>query len=150
MTSVTFVRYLLVGASNTLLDLGLFILLAVAIQVPALVANIISTSITVGVSYVLNRLFVFRSQRSVQSTLLQFVAVTLVSGLVVQSVAIWAVLVLGSAADPSLSSTALAPLAKVCAMGVGMCCNYLGYRWLFHAQAPVSSQNPRADDRDPE
>jgi hypothetical protein len=61
----------------------------------------------------------------------QFVAVTLISGLVVQSAVIWTVMRLGAFIVPDLSHDVLAPLAKICAMGVGMGSNYLGYRWLF-------------------
>jgi putative flippase GtrA len=109
-TRGAFLRYLLVGVFNTLLDLGLFSLFAVVVGIHPLVANILSTSITLCVSYLLNRVFVFRTARSVQRTVVQFVAVLIV---------------------PDLSHDVLAPLAKICAMGVGMGSNYLGYRWLF-------------------
>jgi putative flippase GtrA len=130
-TRGAFLRYLLVGVFNTLLDLGLFTLFAVVVGLHPLVANILSTSITLCVSYLLNRVFVFRTARSVQRTVVQFVAVTLISGLVVQSAVIWTVIHLGALIVPDLSHDVLAPLAKICAMGVGMGSNYLGYRWLF-------------------
>jgi putative flippase GtrA len=127
----SFLRYVLVGVFNSLLDLGLFTLFAVVVGLHPLVANVLSTTITLCVSYLLNRVFVFRTTRSVQGTVVQFVAVTLISGLLVQSAVIWAVLGLGALVVPSLSHDLLEPLAKVCAMGVGMVSNYLGYRWLF-------------------
>jgi putative flippase GtrA len=130
-TRGAFLRYLLVGVFNTLLDFGLFSLFAVVAGIHPLVANILSTSITLCVSYLLNRVFVFRTVRSVQRTVVQFVAVTLISGLVVQSAVIWTVMSLGALIVPDLSYDVLAPLAKICAMGVGMGSNYLGYRWLF-------------------
>ena len=130
-TRGAFLRYLLVGVFNTLLDLGLFTLFAVVVGLHPLVANIVSTSITLCVSYLLNRVFVFRTARSVQRTVVQFVAVTLISGLVVQSAVIWTVIHLGALIVPDLSHDVLALLAKICAMGVGMGSNYLGYRWLF-------------------
>ncbi|GAA3629830.1 GtrA family protein [Microlunatus ginsengisoli] len=126
-----FWRYVLVGGFNTLLDLGLFTLFAVVVGLAPLVANVISTSITLCVSYLLNRAFVFRTTRSVQGTVVQFVAVTLVSALVIQSAVIWTVIHLGQLLVPQLSHDILAPFAKICAMGVGMISNYLGYRWLF-------------------
>ena len=134
-TRGAFLRYLLVGGFNTLLDLGLFTVFAVAVGLQPLVANVISTSITLCVSYLLNRLFVFRTTRSVQHTVVQFVAVTLISGLVVQSAVIWTVIRLGALMVPGLSHDILAPLAKVVAMGVGMVSNYLGYRWLFGSRS---------------
>jgi putative flippase GtrA len=130
-TRGAFLRYLLVGVFNTLLDFGLFTLFAVVVGIHPLVANILSTSITLCVSYLLNRVFVFRTARSVQRTVVQFVVVTLISGLVVQSAVIWTVMGLGALIVPDLSYDVLAPLAKICAMGVGMGSNYLGYRWLF-------------------
>jgi putative flippase GtrA len=133
-THGAFLRYLLVGGFNTLLDLGLFTLFAVVVGFQPLVANVLSTSITLCVSYLLNRVFVFRTSRSVQRTAVQFVSVTLISGLVVQSAVIWVVMHLGPMIVPGLSHDILAPLAKICAMGVGMGSNYLGYRWLFNAR----------------
>lgn len=130
-TRGSFVRYLFVGGFNTLLDLGLFTLFAVVVGLDPLVANICSTSITLCVSYLLNRVFVFRTTRSVQRTLVSFVTVTLISGLLVQSAVIWVVLRLGGVVLPDLPPDVLEPLAKICAMGVGMVSNYLGYRWLF-------------------
>ena len=126
-----FLRYVLVGVFNTLLDLGLFTLFAVVVGLHPLVANVLSTSITLCVSYLLNRVFVFRTSRSVQGTVVQFVAVTLISGLLIQSGVIWVVLRVGALVVPDLSPDILEPLAKICAMGVGMVSNYLGYRWLF-------------------
>lgn len=131
-----FLRYLMVGVFNSLLDLGLFTLFAVVLGLFPLVANILSTTITLCVSYILNRVFVFRTQRSVTRTVVQFVAVTLISGLLVQSAVIWVVLSLGALVS-DVPYAVLAPLAKICAMGVGMVCNYLGYRWLFGPQRRV-------------
>lgn len=134
-----FLRYVLVGGFNTLLDLGLFTLFAVGADLQPLLANVLSTSITLCVSYLLNRVFVFRTTRSVQGTVVQFLAVTLISGLIVQSAVIWTVIRLGELFVPGLSHDVLAPLAKVCAMGIGMISNYLGYRWLFGSEAIARS-----------
>jgi putative flippase GtrA len=130
-TQGAFLRYLLVGGFNTLLDLGLFTLFAIVVGLDPLIANVLSTSITLCASYLLNRVFVFRTERSIQRTAVQFVGVTLISGLVVQSAVIWVIMGLGALIAPDLPSDGLAPLAKMCAMSVGMGSNYLGYRWLF-------------------
>lgn len=130
----SFLRYLLVGSFNSLLDLALFTVLAVVVGLHPLVANVLSTAITLCVSYLLNRVFVFRTTRSVQRTVVQFVTVTLVSALLVQSAVIWAVIGLGGLVVPGLPDDVLEPLAKICAMAVGMVSNYLGYRWLFGAR----------------
>jgi putative flippase GtrA len=133
-TQGSFLRYLVVGGFNSLLDLALFTVFAVVVSLHPLVANVLSTAITLCVSYLLNRVFVFRTTRSVQRTVVQFVAVTLVSGLLVQSAVIWAVIGLGGLVVPDFPDDVLEPLAKICAMAVGMVSNYLGYRWLFGAR----------------
>lgn len=125
-------RYGVVGGFNTLLDLGLFTLFSVGLHITPLLANVMSTSIVLCVSYVLNRIVVFRSSKPVRSTVVHFVTITLFSGLIVQSGVIWVVIHVGSLAAPHLSHAILAPLAKVFAMGAGMISNYLGYRWIFH------------------
>lgn len=125
-------RYGLVGGFNTLLDLGLFTLFSVGLHITPLLANVMSTSIVLCVSYVLNRIVVFRSTKPVRATVVHFVTITLFSGLIVQSGVIWVVIHVGTLAAPHLSHAILAPLAKVCAMGAGMISNYLGYRWIFH------------------
>ena len=138
------VRYGLVGSFNSLLDLGLFSLFSVGLHITEVVANVMSTSIVLCVSYVLNRLFVFRSNRPVRSTVVHFVSITLFTGLIVQSSVIWAVVHLGSYLFPSLSHAFLAPFAKLCAMGAAMVSNYAGYRWIFHERGPRSGAPRRA------
>lgn len=130
-------RYVLVGGFNTLLDIGLFTLLATVVRLYPLLANVISTAVVICVSYALNRAFVFRSDRKHTRTLPQFVIVTLFSALVVQSAVIWVVIHLGGRLLPQLPYDVLAPAAKVCATGVGMISNYLGYRWLFRPRHPA-------------
>ena len=125
-------RYGLVGTFNTLLDLTFFTFLSVGLHITPILANVVSTSFVLSVSYVLNRLFVFRSNRPVRSTVVHFVSVTLFTGLIVQSTVIWAVIHLGKLLIPNLSHTVLAPFSKVCAMGAAMVSNYLSYRWIFH------------------
>ncbi len=126
-----FLRYVLVGGFNTVLDIALFTILAVPVGLPPLVANVCSTVVTMSVSYLLNRLFVFRSDGGVARTVGQFVAVTLTSAFVVQSLVIESVIHLGEWAIPALDHGILTSGAKVCATAVGMITNYLGYRWLF-------------------
>lgn len=124
-------RYLVVGSFNTLLDLGLFSLFAVVVGLPPLLANVISTCITLCVSFFLNHRVVFRSTHGAWNTFIPFVTVTLFSGLVVQSAVIWGVIHLAGVVVPAAPDSLVAPAAKVCAIGVGMVSNFLGYRWLF-------------------
>ncbi|WP_298229856.1 GtrA family protein [Gryllotalpicola sp.] len=133
-----FLRYLIVGGINTLLDIALFTVFAVVLGWPPLLANLCSTSITICVSYLLNRRFVFRSDRTVQHTIVQFVAVTLTSAFVVQSAVIWAVIAVVGLAAPGFPHGVLTTGAKVCATAVGMITNYLGYHWLFRPGAATA------------
>lgn len=136
-TSGTFPRYLLVGVGMSLLDLLLFSLLAVGAGVPEVLSNVVSTVITVCVSFLINRSFVFRAHRqsvTARAILLSFASfagVTLVTGLVIQSAVIWGVVQLTHAVAPGLEYALVAPAAKIVAMGVGAICNYLGYRLVF-------------------
>lgn len=134
-----FLRYAGVGVITTLLDLTLFSVFALAVGLAPLVANVVSTVITLCVSYLINRWFVFRSDAGAARTFVPFVTVTLFSGLIVQSVVIWAVIHTGHALTPDLSDSWLKPGAKIVAMGVGMVSNYLGYRWLFGRAAGAGS-----------
>ena len=101
-------RYVGVGVFNSLLDLGLFTLFSVALGITPLVANVMSTSITLCVSYFLNRHFVFRSNVGYARSAVQFVTVTLFSGLVVQSGVIWLVTTVGAFAP----GTSTAPMTR--------------------------------------
>ena len=57
--SIRLVRFLCVGVFNTLFDLTLFNIFISVFKLPAVVANTISVTIAVSVSYVLNNTIVF-------------------------------------------------------------------------------------------
>lgn len=135
------VRYTAVGSFNTLLDLGIFSLLSVLAGVNPLIANIVSTCITLCVSFFLNRRVVFKSTQRMASTFLPFVTVTLFSGLVVQSAVIWSVLHLADTFWASAATAVTAPASKICAIAVGMVTNFLGYRWLFRENRSRGREN---------
>lgn len=124
-------RYLIVGLFNTGLDLLLFSLLAVVVGFEPVLANVVSTVVVMTISFFLNRAWVFRADDAGLRSYVAFVAVTLFSGLVVQSLVILGVLAVADAVLPDLSRDVVAPAAKVIAMGVGMVSNFLGYRWVF-------------------
>ncbi|KAB2911083.1 MAG: GtrA family protein [Hyphomicrobiaceae bacterium] len=72
--------FALVGASNTLVDIGLFWLLTELVQVPPLPANAVSFSLGAANSFVLNRLLTFRNRhtrRTAVGQLFVFALVTL-------------------------------------------------------------------------
>lgn len=138
-------RYLIVGIGNTVLDLALFTLLAVAAGLPPVVANVVSTVVVMTISFFLNRSWVFRAEQAGVASYVGFVAVTLTSGLLIQSLVILGVIELAGAITPDLDDGLVKPGAKVVAMGVGMVSNFLGYRWVFRER--VSQAEPQPDGR---
>ena len=127
---LSFLRYVMVGALNTVLDLALFTIGVAVFKLQPLVANIISTTITMCVSYLLNRSFVFRSDQKHSRALIPFFTVTLTSGLLIQGAVITVIMALTRSVTV-VPYEVLATGAKVCAIGVGLISNYLGYRFIF-------------------
>lgn len=137
------IRYLVVGLGNTALDLALFTALAVGLDTRPVVANVISTVVVMTISFFVNRSWVFGADDAGARAYAGFVAVTLFSGLVLQSLVILGVLALADAVVPDVSHALVAPAAKVVAMGVGMVSNFLGYRWVFaRLGAGTASRTP--------
>lgn len=137
-------RYVLVGLFNTGLDLVLFSFLSLAVDLPVVVANVISTVVVMTISFFINRAWVFRSDASGLGAYLRFAGVTLFTGLLVQSVVIVSVLAACDALVPSLAEEIAEPGAKLTAMAVGMVVNFLGYRWVF-VDRSTSAVDPPAD-----
>lgn len=129
------VRYLFTGVGTSLLDLTLFTVLVSVVSFVPVFANVVSTIITICVSYFLNRAFVFKAERSSFRAFLSFASVTLFTGLVLQSGVIWAGmhLIAGLGWDPT--SAAGAAVVKAVAMGVGALCNYIAYSFVFKRPA---------------
>lgn len=125
------VRYLITGCGTSLLDLLLFSLLTLFLRVPGVFANIASTAITVCVSYLINRAFVFHVEKATWRVFFLFAGLTLFTGLVLQSAIIWGLVQILEPAALPLSEVLALPLIKICAMLVGAICNYLGYRLIF-------------------
>lgn len=119
------VRFGLVGGVNTSVDFVVLFILARLFGVPAILANVISTSCAVAVSYVLNKKAVFGdADRNNRRQLILFIVVTLTGLWVLQSFVIASV------------TTALAGLthdswvlfaAKVVATVSTLVWNYLWY-----------------------
>lgn len=119
------IRFVLVGGVNTLIDFAIYGVLANLFGLYAVVANIISTTICMAVSFVLNYKFVWKSKKSKLETAPKFILVSLFSAWVVQSLTIGAIV--GIFGDGDL----VALIAKVVGIGLGMVCNFLGYRVVF-------------------
>ena len=128
-------RYLLVGALISLLDLSLFTVFSGLFRFPSLAANIGSTLISVCVSYLINRVWVFRAERASWTSFFSFAGVTLVTGLVLQSAVIWAILWVAEPFTSESNRVMVLVAAKILAMGCGALANYLGYRVIFRRRS---------------
>lgn len=124
-------RYLIVGVLISLLDLVLFTAFSVSFGWHEVLSNVISTLLSVCVSYVINRAFVFRAERPTLRSFFSFAGVTLASGLVLQSLVIWGLVQFAGTVVPFAGDVVVLPAAKIIAMAVGATANYLGYRWVF-------------------
>lgn len=137
----SFLRYLLVGSGTSLLDLSLFSLLSVVLLVPVVPANIVSTIVTLSVSYLINQTFVFKAGHPTIAGFLSFAGLTLFSGLVLQSFIVWSIVEMASLLPMDLPYSTVGPVAKTVAMGIGAMFNYLAYKWVFSRSA-----SPKAGD----
>lgn len=129
---LSFFRFLLIGSVNTLIDVSLFAILANVLDFNPVAASILSTTITISISFPLNRSFVFKSSRKKRHTAGHFLTVTLFNAWVVQSVIIF--IVVNSLDSSSLfvnNMDALNIIAKVSSISVSMFLNYFGYRHIF-------------------
>ncbi len=135
-------RYLGAGVFTSLLDFLLFTFFVAVVRLDYLIANVISTCVTLCVSYLINRRLVFRSEQRSVWGFIAFLSVTLFNGLVVQAVVIWSASQAMTALLPWLSDAAAKSAAKIVAMGVGAGANYLSYRWIFR---DAGKKDERAD-----
>ena len=127
------IRYVIVGVFNTILDFCIYGLLANVVGLPQIVSSIISTTICVSISFVLNYKFVWRSEKSLKYTIVGFLIVSFFSAWVVQSIAInGALLVLGENWFTNL-------VAKAFGSMCGMVTNYLGYKYVFKSEPRKST-----------
>jgi len=130
------IRFVLVGGFNTALDFCLFGLLANIIGIDKVVANIISTSVCITISFILNYKFVWKSEKSIKTTAVGFLVVSLFSAWVVQSLVITGVTAI-------LGETELNKLiAKVCGSVAGMVTNFFGYKFVF--KKPVGKKDEQS------
>lgn len=128
-------RFASVGVVNTLVDFGLF-LLFVGLGLPAVPANLLSTSAGMAVSFAGNRRFVFGSTGDRRRELVLFVLVC--------GAGVWLIqpaVILGAdaalSAGAGLSALVIAPVSKATAIVVAAVWNFLLYRRLvFRATAP--------------
>lgn len=119
------IKFVLVGGTNFLLDLGIYTLLANVLGWNQIVANIVSVTISMAFSFYMNYTFVWRSQKDVFETVVGFFVVSIFSNYVVQNLVI---LIVGSIIGEGNVQNII---CKVCASGAGMVTNYFGYKIVF-------------------
>jgi putative flippase GtrA len=130
------VRFVLVGVANTAVDFVVFLTLAKLLGTSAIVANLISTTCALLVSYALNKKAVFGGgEDKGKLQFAQFIIVTLTGLWVLQSIVIYAVSSLLVSLFPSLPDTWVLLGAKVCATAVSLIWNYLWYSRLVFKKA---------------
>lgn len=126
------IRFILVGATNTLIDFALFNILILLFALHVAPANIIATSIAMGISYLLNKKAVFRNgdPHNIQQVAL-FLGLTLFGIWVVQTGSMLVTLhVLESVFTPDTGSFLewfLRNVAKASGIVFGAVWSYLTY-----------------------
>lgn len=151
MLSNNFLRFCLVGVINTLVDVPLFVVLHHA-GLSILLANIISTSLALIVSLVLNYHYTFRSRNLTTSRIIIYFAVTLVGIWVLQPLVISGLL----HANNQLHATSLivtqvghadqinSLLAKLLSLAASLVWNYTWYSRVIFREATHTEQLGRA------
>lgn len=121
------VRFGMVGVINTVVDFGSLFVLATIVGVPVFLANVLSTTTALCVSYILNKRAVFRdADMHNRRQVLLFVVVTLFGIWVLQGFVIGAVSTLlwvATNVDPVASLF----IAKLTATAVSLMWNYIWY-----------------------
>lgn len=148
-------RFATVGVFNTLFDLSMLNFLAFVVHLPYLVANLISASISMTVSYFLNHHIVFRHKE--EHSLKKFVYFFAITGtgiLAIQSIVIYVVMQIltphYNTVNQLIHDTHLEQfsvhafdlnIAKIIAVLVTMTWNFLLYRFLVfkHSEEPADS-----------
>jgi putative flippase GtrA len=130
----TQLRFGLVGVANTAVDAVGYALL-VTLGVPLFVANFISTSTGMLLSFTLNRNFTFRAKDGdVRRQALLFFAVTAFGLWVVQAAIIFAV----TAAFPGVHVL----IPKFAGIAVGLVWNYVLYHKVVFRPRPAAAETP--------
>lgn len=140
------VRFLIAGCGNTALDFALLNTLVLVLGLDILLANTISVSIGITVSYFLNHHFVFRYGSRIRLVkFLEFVAITGFSSLVLQNLIIFGFeLLFDTRFGNSLLFLPTAEgnhilainVAKAFAVFIGLIWNYTLYRFVVFRRVP--------------
>jgi putative flippase GtrA len=147
------VRFLVAGCVNTALDFVLLNVLVFAFGMPTLVANAISVTVGICVSYLLNHFFVFRYQEPISLKRFgMFFLVTGFSSLILQNAVILGFELLF---DTEFGRSLLflpsedgkhfvaINIAKAAAVLLGLIWNFLFYKFvIFRSRQAASSEEP--------
>lgn len=118
-------RFGLVGAANTVIDIGMLFILT-SIGLPAIFANIVSTSTAFTFSFFANKKYTFRSTgANLKREVFLFTIVTLF-GLWVLQTAVLQLMTL-TLSKSGLPSNFILFIAKLCAVAVSLVWNYTLY-----------------------
>lgn len=122
------IKFVLVGGFNTILDFCIFGFLANILCIPKEIANIISTTICITISFFLNYKFVWKSKKSKKETAPGFVIVSIFSAWVVQNIAINVITI------PFGENSVTKLIGKAFGSACGMISNYCGYKFVFRSK----------------
>lgn len=113
------------GGMNTAIDFAVY-LLAIQFGAPVLLANYLSTSVALCVSFIANKQFTFKdTSKTKLSQISKFLAVTLFGLWVLQPIIIQAVIILGDSLP--MPTTGLYVVGKIIATIVTLLWNYVLY-----------------------
>lgn len=137
-------RFILVGAANTLIDFGVLFLLT-AWGMNLVPANMIATGIALTFSFFVNRSFTFGSSGNPLAQAVKFVIVTLFGLWALQPLVLLAGMAL---LEEPLGERVALFVSKVAATIVSMVWNYLLYdRFVFREDRDDRSRREDRDDR---
>lgn len=111
-----------IGVLNTAIDITIYTLL-IWLTVPLLLAIIMSTTIGMICSYLLNRRFTFKTNRQ---PIVQFIGITLTGLWILQPIVIWLLIQLFGITD-----TFGLTIAKLVATSVSLVWNFVWYKLVF-------------------
>lgn len=119
-------RFLIVGTGNTAGDFLIMNICASLIGLPVVIANIISTTIMMCVSFVANKKFTFKATgKNYRREVVLFFLFTIIGAWVIQTGLIHLIVL----AEPdSWGEFIQNNIAKVIATGVSMCWNFVTYK----------------------
>jgi putative flippase GtrA len=129
---IHFTKFFITGTLNTSVDITLYFIFANLLGFALLASNVLSTGLTMLLSFYLNYTFVFKSNKAKHHAALLFIAVTLFNAWVVQSAVIYTfVHTIGRLAFFDSHIWTLNLLAKFAAVGTAFLLNFIGYRKIF-------------------